>query len=124
MTTKPKATMSRRASFKLATAVSTLAAGLGATLDPAEAHAAGAEPLKLTKSKIGALTIKLFKLQQTAKGETSVLVDTVELASVAHKLEEPGMYTIKLQSAIVGAKLDKPVEPTTFVEQKIYVAKG
>ena len=120
MTTKPKAGMSRRASFKLATAVSTLAAGLGATLDPAEALAAPGEALKLTKAKIGTLTIKLFKLEQTAKGEKTVLVDTVELASVAHKLEEPGAYTIKLTNAVIGEK----TEPTTVIEQKITVAKG
>lgn len=120
MTTKPNAQMSRRASFKLATAVSTLAAGLGATLDSADALAAPNEPLKLTKSKIGSLTIKMWKQEGTAKGEKLVLVSTVELGSIAHKLEEPGAYTIKLQSVVA----EKGLEPTTFVEQKIYVAKG
>lgn len=124
MTKKPNATISRRSSFKLATAVSTLAAGLGATLDPAEALAATSEPIKLAKSKVGALTIKLWKHQKTEKGEQTVLVDTVDLASVSHKLGEPGAYTLKLQRATVGEKGEPTGEPTTLVEQKLFVAKG
>ena len=118
MTTKPNTNLTRRASFKLATAVSALAAGLGATLDSAEALAAPGEPLKLAKGKLGSLHIKLHKIEKTAKGEKLVLVESVELASVAHKLEEPGMYTIKLDGVA------NKTEVTTVFEQRLEVVKG
>lgn len=122
--TKKDASISRRASFKLATAVSTLAAGLGATLDPAQAFAAGAEPIKLAASKVGTLTVKLFKHEKTEKGEKVVLVDTLDLASMSHKLGEPGAYSFKLQRATVGEKGEAIGEPSTLVEQRLLVAKA
>jgi hypothetical protein len=86
--------MSRRDTLKLATAVSALGAGLGATLLSKDAEA---ETVRADAASLGQVTVKLYK--QSKDGSQS-LVQSFDLSSLTNKLAKDisGAYTLKLTS--------------------------
>jgi hypothetical protein len=94
--TKPNApqVIGRRDTLKLATAVSALGAGLGATLLSKDADA---ETARADAASLGQVSVKLYKL---AKDGQQTLVQSFDLSSLSLKSPKDiaGAYTIKLTS--------------------------
>jgi len=90
--------LGRRDTLKLATAVSALGVGLGVLLDAPNAEAA---TIKLVNSKLGKLSIKLYKF--SADGQQSELLHTLDLSAVAGKMKA-GNYSLKFYNH----KIDTP----------------
>lgn len=103
---KVRAGVSRRDTFKLATAISALGIGLGATLKSGEALA---ELHKLDASNAIKLSLNFYKLKD---GQPVQLLHTVDLTQQTIKLrgEGIGQYAIKLESeSLKEGKLQKAV---------------
>lgn len=117
-TAEKLAAMSRRDTFKLATAVSALGVGLGATLKANDVHA---EIHKLEAGKVGALTVKLYKWNEKS---APVLLHTADLSQFTVKLAGPaggpGLYAIKFfHTAIKGESVEaSPPHVFEIVSQK------
>jgi len=100
-------TVSRRDTFKLASAVTALGVGLGASLASEDASADAASPkfneLKLDSNKIDTITLSVHKSDASS----------VALATQSLKLA-PGTYALKLTALKLGSVVTSAVETITL----------
>jgi hypothetical protein len=111
MSNKQDTPVSRRDSLKLATAVTALAAGLGATLVSSEASAH--KPFKVNKGNLGSFSVKLLKY---LPGDKLQLVHTFDLGTMNLRTAALGSYSIKLFHTLPH------VDPAVLVEQNVDLA--
>jgi hypothetical protein len=103
-----KKIVSRRDTFKLASAVTALGVGLGASLASKDAGADSASPnlfnqLKLDSNKIDTITLSVHKGDATS---LAVATQNLKLA--------PGTYALKLTALKLGSVVTSAVETITI----------
>jgi hypothetical protein len=110
----------RRDTLKLATAVSALGLGLGATLAARDAEALPAVQQKIAVSAgdLGRIQIKFWKIADGQAPQLLHSLDATALATAGGGVA-PGMYNLKLTSVKGGAETTVTDQLITITQQKI-----